>query len=50
MIACRAIYVDVRGRKERLEGDPAAGPPTTRVACDAADRQFPVVLGGRLVA
>ena len=34
---------------ERLEGDPAAGPPTARVACDAPDRQFPVVVGGRLV-
>jgi phytanoyl-CoA hydroxylase len=34
---------------ERLEGDPAAGPPTARVSCDAPDRQFPVVLGGRLV-
>lgn len=35
---------------ERLVGDPAAGPPTARVPCDAPDRQFPVVLGGRLVA
>ncbi|MGH2474890.1 MAG: phytanoyl-CoA dioxygenase family protein, partial [Candidatus Limnocylindrales bacterium] len=34
---------------ERLEGDPAAGPPTARVACDAPDRQFPVVAGGRPV-
>ena len=34
---------------ERLEGDPAAGPPTARVRCDAPDRQFPVVVGGRLV-
>jgi ectoine hydroxylase-related dioxygenase (phytanoyl-CoA dioxygenase family) len=34
---------------ERLEGDPAAGPPTARIACDAPDRQFPVVVGGRLV-
>jgi phytanoyl-CoA hydroxylase len=35
---------------EQLVGDPAAGPPTARVPCDAPDRQFPVVLGGRLVA
>ena len=35
---------------ERLEGDPATGPPTARVGCDAPDRQFPVVVGGRLVA
>jgi phytanoyl-CoA hydroxylase len=35
---------------ERLEGDPATGPPTARVSCDAPDRQFPVVVGGRLVA
>jgi phytanoyl-CoA hydroxylase len=34
---------------ERLEGDPAAGPPTARVRCDAPDRQFPVVVGGRPV-
>jgi phytanoyl-CoA hydroxylase len=34
---------------ERLEGDAATGPPTARVACDAPDRQFPVVVGGRLV-
>lgn len=34
---------------ERLEGDPSAGPPTARVPCDAADRQFPVVVGGRPV-
>jgi phytanoyl-CoA hydroxylase len=34
---------------ERLEGDPAAGPPTARVSCDASDRQFPVVAGGRRV-
>lgn len=34
---------------ERLEGDPVAGPPTARVLCDAPDRQFPVVVGGRLV-
>jgi phytanoyl-CoA hydroxylase len=34
---------------ERLEGDPGAGPPTARVSCDAPDRQFPVVVGGRLV-
>jgi ectoine hydroxylase-related dioxygenase (phytanoyl-CoA dioxygenase family) len=33
----------------RLEGDPTAGPPTGRVHCDAPDRQFPVVVGGRLV-
>ncbi len=35
---------------ERLEGDPATGPPTARASCDAPDRQFPVVVGGRLVA
>jgi ectoine hydroxylase-related dioxygenase (phytanoyl-CoA dioxygenase family) len=34
---------------ERLEGDPSAGPPAARVPCDAADRQFPVVIGGRPV-
>ena len=34
---------------ERLEGDPTAGPPTARISCDAPDRQFPVVVGGRLV-
>jgi phytanoyl-CoA hydroxylase len=34
---------------ERLEGDPTAGPPTARIPCDAPDRQFPVVVGGRLV-
>jgi ectoine hydroxylase-related dioxygenase (phytanoyl-CoA dioxygenase family) len=34
---------------ERLEGDPSAGPTTARVSCDAADRQFPVVVGGRPV-
>jgi phytanoyl-CoA hydroxylase len=34
---------------ERLEGDPSAGPPTARVPCDAPDRQFPVVVGGRPV-
>jgi len=34
---------------ERLDGDPTAGPPTARVRCDAPDRQFPVVVGGRLV-
>lgn len=34
---------------ERLEGDPCAGPPTARAPCDAADRQFPVVVGGRPV-
>ena len=34
---------------ERLEGDPTAGPPTARVRCDAPDRQFPVVAGGRPV-
>lgn len=34
---------------ERLEGDPSAGPPTARVPCDATDRQFPVVVGGRTV-
>jgi ectoine hydroxylase-related dioxygenase (phytanoyl-CoA dioxygenase family) len=34
---------------ERLEGDPSAGPPAARVPCDAADRQFPVVVGGRPV-
>jgi phytanoyl-CoA hydroxylase len=34
---------------ERLEGDPTAGPPTARVRCDAPDRQFPVVVAGRLV-
>lgn len=34
---------------ERLEGDPTAGPPTARVRCDAPDRQFPVVVGGRPV-
>lgn len=32
---------------ERLEGDPSADAPTARVPCDAADRQFPVVVGGR---
>jgi len=34
---------------ERLEGDPAAGPPTARACCDAPDRQFPVVVGGHVV-
>ncbi|HEX8805135.1 MAG TPA: phytanoyl-CoA dioxygenase family protein [Acidimicrobiales bacterium] len=34
---------------ERLDGDPAAGPPTARVPCDAPDRQFPVLVGGRSV-
>jgi phytanoyl-CoA hydroxylase len=28
---------------ELLQGDPAAGPPTARVPCDAPDRQFPVL-------
>ena len=41
--------IDPFDSAERLEGDPAAGPPTARVACDAPDRQFPVVVGGRLV-
>ena len=31
---------------ELLTGDPAAGPPTGRVSCDASERQFPVVRAG----
>jgi phytanoyl-CoA hydroxylase len=31
----------------RLDGDPAAGPPTGRTPCDDPDRQFPVLVGGR---
>jgi ectoine hydroxylase-related dioxygenase (phytanoyl-CoA dioxygenase family) len=31
---------------EILRGDPHAGPPTGRDACDAPDRQYPVVGGG----
>jgi ectoine hydroxylase-related dioxygenase (phytanoyl-CoA dioxygenase family) len=34
----------------RLHGDPAAGPPTGREACDVADRQFVVVRDGAAVA
>jgi phytanoyl-CoA hydroxylase len=32
---------------EVLRGDPQVGPPTEREACTAADRQYPVVVGGR---
>jgi ectoine hydroxylase-related dioxygenase (phytanoyl-CoA dioxygenase family) len=32
-----------------LRGDPAVGPPTHREACDAPDRQYPVLRGGRPV-
>jgi phytanoyl-CoA hydroxylase len=35
---------------EILRGDPHAGPPTGRDACDAPDRQYPVVVGGAPVA
>lgn len=33
---------------ERLKGDPSAGPPTARVPCTHPDRQFPVVVNGKL--
>ena len=32
-----------------LQGDPAAGPPTGDTSCDAPERQFPVLRGGRRV-
>jgi hypothetical protein len=32
---------------ERLEGDPAAGPPVTRSPCDDPARQFAVTRAGR---
>jgi phytanoyl-CoA hydroxylase len=35
---------------EILRGDPHAGPPTRRDACDAHDRQYPVVVGGEPVS
>ena len=35
---------------EILRGDPHAGPPTGRDACDAPDRQYPVVVGGAPVS
>jgi phytanoyl-CoA hydroxylase len=35
---------------EILRGDPHAGPPSGRDACDAPDRQYPVVVGGAPVA
>lgn len=35
---------------EVLRGDPASGPPTERVPCDAPGRQFPVLAGGEPVA
>jgi ectoine hydroxylase-related dioxygenase (phytanoyl-CoA dioxygenase family) len=35
---------------EVLRGDPHEGAPTHRDACDAADRQYPVVVGGVPVA
>jgi phytanoyl-CoA hydroxylase len=34
----------------RLKGDPAAGPPTGRTACDDPERQFPVLVDGRPAA
>lgn len=34
---------------EILEGDPAAGPPTGRVPCTAAERQYEVLRGGEPV-
>lgn len=33
-----------------LQGDPKAGPPTGRLACDDPDRQFPVLRDGKPVA
>jgi len=33
-----------------LTGDPAGGPPTGGAACDAPERQFPVLRGGEAVA
>ena len=35
---------------EILRGDPAAGPPVQRVACDDPQRQFPILREGQLVA
>jgi phytanoyl-CoA hydroxylase len=35
---------------EILRGDPYAGPPAGRDACDAPDRQYPVVVGGAPVS
>jgi phytanoyl-CoA hydroxylase len=35
---------------EILRGDPHAGPPAGRDACDAPDRQYPVVVGGAPVS
>ena len=35
---------------EVLHGDPASGPPSERVACDAPERQFRVLADGRPVA
>ncbi len=35
---------------EILRGDPHAGPPTGRDACNAHDRQYPVVVGGAPVS
>jgi ectoine hydroxylase-related dioxygenase (phytanoyl-CoA dioxygenase family) len=35
---------------EMLRGDPHAGPPAGRDACDAPDRQYPVVVGGAPVS
>ena len=33
-----------------LRGDPRAGAPTERALCEAPDRQFPILRGGRRVA
>jgi ectoine hydroxylase-related dioxygenase (phytanoyl-CoA dioxygenase family) len=35
---------------EILRGDPHAGPPTGRDACNVHDRQYPVVVGGAPVS